>query len=95
MVKVLILKADIKIIGIEKFNNNQNIIVWTANNKFHIYNVNLYQSPKFDKNSKKSELKCQFDIDKDDKMKQIYYDKNKEKLFMSPDFRAEYNNTIA
>ena len=95
MVKDLILKADSKIIGIEKFNNDKNIIVWTVNNKFYIYNVNLYQSPKFDKNSKRFELKCEFDIDKDDKIKQIYYDKNKEKLFMSPDFRAGYNNTIA
>ena len=95
MVKDLIVKLDSKIQGIEKFNNDQNIIVWTEKNKFYIYNVNLYQSPKFDKNSKRFELKSEFNIDIDDNIKQIYYDKNKEKLFLSPDLRGEYNNPIA
>ena len=95
MVKDLIVKLDSKIQGIEKFNNDQNIIVWTEKNKFYIYNVNLYQSPKFDKNSKRFELKSEFNIDVDDNIKQIYYDKNKEKLFLSPDLRGEYNNPIA
>jgi len=95
MVKDLILKADSKIIGIEKFNNDKNIIVWTVNNKFYIYNVNLYQSPKFDKNSKRFELKCEFDIDKDDKIEQIYYDKGSDKIFMSADLRGPYENLMA
>ena len=95
MVKDLILKADGKIEGIKKFNNDKNIIIWTKKNKFYIYNVNLFSSPKFDKNSKRFELKCEFNIDKDDKIEQIYYDKESEKIFMSADLRGKYNNLIA
>ena len=95
MVKDLIFKADGKIEGIKKFNDDKNIIIWTDKNKFYIYNVNLFKSPKFDKNSKRFELKCEFNIDKDDKIGQIYYDKKSDKIFMSPDLSGKYLNTIA
>ena len=95
MVKDQIMKADSSIKGIYKFNGDKNLIMWTSQNIFYIYNVNLYQSPKFDKNSKRFELKAKFDIDKDDKIGQIYYDEVTNKLFLSPDLRKEYNNTIA
>ena len=95
MVKDLIMKADSKIMGIKKINGDENIIIWTEKNKFYIYNVNLFKSPKFDKNSKRFELKCEFDIDKDDKIEQIYYDKGSDKIFMSADLRGPYDNLIA
>ena len=40
----LILKADGKIVGIKKFNDENNMIVWTIKNKFYIYDVNMYQN---------------------------------------------------
>ena len=95
MVKDLIMKADSKIIGIKKFNADENIIIWTEKNKFYVYNVNLFKSPKFDKNSKRFELKCEFSIDKDDKIEQIYYDKASDKIFMSADLRGPYENLMA
>ena len=52
MVKDLIFKADEGIKGIKKLKNEKNIIVWTMKNKFFIYDVKLYKSDKFDKNSK-------------------------------------------
>jgi hypothetical protein len=91
----LILKADGKIVGIKKFNDENNMIVWTIKNKFYIYDVNMYQNEKFDKNSKRFELKSEFSIDKDDKIGQVYYNKNTNKLFLSSNFRGTYNNTIA
>ena len=90
-----ILKANSPIRGIKSFNGNKNIIIWTKDNKFYIYNAYLFKSPKFVKNSQRFELKCEFNIDKDDVIKQIEYDKSTDKLFLSVDLRLKYNNPIA
>lgn len=95
MTKDLIFKADEGIKGIKKFNEDNNIIVWTAKNKFYIYNVDLTKNTKYNKNSKRFALKCEFNIDSDDTIEEIFYDEDSEKIFLSPDFRKRYNNIIA
>ena len=94
MKKDLIFKADSPIKGINKFNDEKNMIVWTTKNKFYIYEVNLFESAKFDKNSKRFELKTEFSIDKDDIIEQVFYDKNENKLFLSGNLGTHYTNTL-
>ena len=36
-----IIKAEGKIIGIEKLDNDKKMIIWTTNNNFYLYKVNL------------------------------------------------------
>ena len=94
MKKDLIFKADSSIKGISKFNDDRNMIVWTTNNKFYIYDINLFDDKKFDKNSKRFELKSEFSIEKDDKIEQVFYDKNENQLFLSGCLGANYTNTL-
>ena len=94
MKKDLIFKADSSIKGISKFNDDRNIIVWTTNNKFYIYDINLFDNEKYDKNSKRFELKIEFSIEKDDRIEQVFYDKNENKLFLSGCLGAHYTNTL-
>ena len=94
MVKDLIFKADGAIKGIKKFKEDKNMILWTVKNKFYIYEVNLFKNDKFDKNSKRFELKTQFSIDGDDIIEEIYYDQKEEKLFLSGDLAGNYTNTL-
>ena len=94
MVKDLILKADESIKGIQKFKDEKNMIVWTVNNKFYIFDVKLYKDDKFNKNSKRFELKTQFTIDSDDNIEEVYYDKENNKLFLSGDLGGNYTNTL-
>ena len=94
MVKDLIFKADEGIKGIKKFKDEKKMIVWTYKNKFYIYDVKLYKSDKFDKNSKRFELKTQFTIDSDDIIEEVYYDKENEKIFLSGNLGGNYINTL-
>ena len=89
-----IIKAEGKIIGIEKLDNDKKMIIWTTNNNFYLYKVNLYKDEKFDKNSKRFELITQFKIDDVTYfVKQIYYDKSTDKIFLSANFSGKYKKT--
>ena len=68
----------------------KNIIVWTMKNKFFIYDVKLYKSDKFDKNSKRFELKTQFAIDSDDNIEEVYYKEKEDKIFLSGNLSGNY-----
>ena len=91
----LIIKADGKIKGIQKLNDSGNkMIIWTEYNKFYIYNVLLHKSKEFVKNSKRFQLITEFYIeDVSYTVKQIYYDKKSDKIYLSADFSGKYGNT--
>ena len=94
MVKDLIFKAEEGIKGIKKFKDDKNMIVWTVKNKFFIYDVKLYKSDKFDKNSKRFELKTYFAIDSDDNIEEVYYNEKEDKIFLSGNLSGNYTNTL-
>lgn len=95
MMKDSIFKADAAIKGIKKFKDERYMIFWTVKNKFYIFEVNLFKSDKFDKNSKRFQLITEFSIDNDDVIEQIYYDQDNDKLFLSGDLGGSYMNTLA
>ena len=82
--KDLIVKAKSEIIGIKNLNEDSNMIVWTKENDFYYFNVNMYRS--VNKNSDRFELFKEFKIeDYDDPIKQLYYEKDSKIIYMSPD----------
>ena len=88
--KDLIFKGDSKIVGIKNMNNDSNMLVWTSNNTFYYYNVNMVM--KTEKNSERFQLEKQFKIeDNDNPIKQVYYEESTSRLYMSPDFSDDYN----
>ena len=87
--KDFIFKADSKIIGIKNINEDSNMIVWTKENTFYYYNVNMYNNK--EKNSERFQLIKEFKIeDNDNPIKQLYYEKDSSKIFMSPDLSKAY-----
>ena len=91
--KDLIFKGDSKIVGIKNINNDSNMLVWTSNNTFYYYNVNM--SMKTDRNSERFKLEKEFKIeDNDNPIKQIYYEESSSRLYMSPDFSEDYQLKI-
>ena len=88
--KDLIFKGDSKIVGIKNMNNDSNMLVWTSNNTFYYYNVNM--TMKTEKNSERFQLEKEFKIeDNDNPIKQIYYEESSSRLYMSPDFSDDYH----
>ena len=82
--KDLIIKADHAIMGIKSLNDDSNMLVWTRNNTFFYYDVNMYKLT--EKNSERFELIKKFSLKYNDyPIKQIYYEESNSRIFMSPD----------
>ena len=87
--KDLIVKAKSEIIGIKNINEDFNMIVWTKNNEFYYFNVNMYKN--VNKNSERFELVKEFKIEENDEpIKQLYYEKDSKIIYMSPDLSKIY-----
>ena len=87
--KDLIFKGDSKIVGIKNMNHDSNMLVWTTKNTFYYYNVNMFM--KTEKNSERFQLEKKFIIEeKENPIKQIYYEESSSRLYMSPDFSDDY-----
>jgi hypothetical protein len=87
--KDLIVKAKSEIIGIKNINEDFNMIVWTKNNEFYYFNVNMYKN--VNKNSERFELVKEFKIEENDEpIKQLYYEKDSRIIYMSPDLSKIY-----
>jgi hypothetical protein len=82
--KDLIVKADAGIMGIKNLNDDSNMLVWTRNNTFFYYDVNMFK--KAEKNSERFELVKKFSLEENDNpIKQIYYEESNSRIYMSPD----------
>ena len=82
--KDLIVKADAGIFGIKSINDDSNMLIWTRNNIFYYYNVNMFK--KTEKNSERFELVKKFYLgENDNPIKQIYYEESNSRIFMCPD----------
>jgi hypothetical protein len=82
--KDLIIKAKSEIKGIKNLNDDFNMVVWTKENDFYYFNVNMYKN--VNKNSDRFELVKEFKIEEyDDPIKQLYYEKESKIIYMSPD----------
>lgn len=82
--KDLIVKAKSEIIGIKNLNEDSNMVVWTKDNYFYFYSVNMYKN--VNKNSERFQLVKEFNIEEyDDPIKQLYYEENSKIIYMSPD----------
>ena len=82
--KDLIVKADAGIMGIKNLNDDSNMLVWTRNNTFFYYEVNMFK--KTEKNSERFEFVKKFSLEENDNpIKQIYYEESNSRIYMSPD----------
>ena len=82
--KDLIVKAKSEIKGIKSLNDDSNMVVWTKDNDFYFFNVNMIKN--VNKNSERFELVKEFKIeDYDDPIKQLYYEEDSKIIYMSPD----------
>ena len=82
--KDLIVKADASIMGIKNINDDSNMLIWTRNNTFFYYDVNMFK--KTEKNSERFELVKKFSLQENDNpIKQIYYEEDSSRIFMCPD----------
>ena len=82
--KDLIIKAKSEIKGIKNLNDDFNMVVWTKENDFYYFNVNMHKD--VNKNSDRFELVKEFKIEEyDDPIKQLYYEKESKIIYMSPD----------
>lgn len=82
--KDLIVKAKSEIKGIKNLNEDSNMVVWTKDNYFYFFNVNMIKN--VNKNSERFELVKEFKIeDYDDPIKQLYYEEESKIIYMSPD----------
>ena len=86
--KDVLFKGDSGIIGISSLNDDCNMIVWTQKNTFYYYEVNMFKDT--DKNSERFQLIKNISLeDYDNPIKQIYYEKSSQTIYMSPDINIE------
>ena len=82
--KDAIFKGDSGIVNIKNLNDDCNMLVWTKKNTFYYYEVNMFK--KTDKNSERFKLIKQISLqDNEYPIKQIFYEKGSQIIYMSPD----------
>ena len=81
--KDVILKAKSEIIGIKNLDNDNKMFVWTKNNNFYFFEVDMLKNT--EKNSTRFQLIKEFQLDiEDNPIHQIYYEEENNTIYMAP-----------